>query len=194
MRKSIFTSPVHVIILALLTCFVGLSVTAADEDTGEKEKDQEAEQVNFLFGNHECPVTGERVDDESFVAYRNEEKDVYGRVYMCCGGCEKKVEENLEKLYQSLYRKDKKTGEEKDPVDLKNEKCPMSGEPVIEEATLEYNGMIVHFCCPGCGQDFLENPDPKLVDLVTDKKDFEYDRSVGSGTSKEDHENHHESK
>jgi len=185
MRKTSFTSPIHLIILALLTCFVGFAVTAADEEKGDEEK---GEQVNFLFGNLECPVTGERVDDESFVAYADEENNVYGRVYMCCDGCQGKVEENLEKLYTSLYLRDKETGKEKDALDLENEKCPISGKPVAEGRSIEYNGFIVHLCCPNCVEPFLESPDKHLVDLVPDAEEYEYDRSVGSGTSKEEDE------
>ena len=183
MRKASFTLPFQLIILALLTCFVGYGAIAADENKGEKEE----EQVNYLFGNLKCPVTGERVDDEVFAEYADKDNDVYGRVYMCCPGCEKKVEANLEKLYHSLYRTDKKTGEEKKPLDLKNENCPISGKPVAEGQSIEYNGMIVHLCCPNCVKPFLASPDKHLVGLVPDAEDYKYDRSAGSGSSKEGH-------
>ncbi len=155
------------------------------------EGQEEIEQVDYLFGNHKCPVMGDRVDAESFVPYRDEENNVYGRIYMCCEGCEKKVEKNLEKLYTSLYRRDKETGEEIEPIDLGNDKCPMSGEPVIEGIDLEYNGMIVHFCCPGCAQDFLDNPDPLLAEIHPNAKEYKFDRSAGSGSSKKN-DDHHE--
>ena len=191
MRKSRFTSLFQLVILALLTCFVGFAVNAEDEEKGEEEK---GEQINFLFGNLECPVMGERVDDEVFIEYQDEENDVYGRVYLCCPGCEKKAKANLEKLYGTLYEKDKKTGEDKDPLDLQNEECPISGKEIEDGKSIKFNGMIVHLCCPGCVQPFLECPDKNLVDLVPDAEEYEYDRSVGSGTSKEDHEHHHEDK
>ncbi|MCA9436168.1 MAG: hypothetical protein KC978_10315 [Candidatus Omnitrophica bacterium] len=152
---------------------------------GDTEKTENPKEVEYLFGNHFCPVGGETVIPESFAQSELEEGDVYGRIYMCCDGCKKKTEEEFEDLYKKFYRTDPKTGKPKDPVDLKNPNCPMSGHPVEDDVLLEYNGMIVHFCCPGCGQDFLEDPDDKLIKLVSEKKDYKYKRPADSGSSKD---------
>jgi hypothetical protein len=139
--------------------------------------------MTHLYGNHECPVSGEAVVPDASVTYNDKEHGVYGRIYLCCIGCEKKVKKNISEVYKTLYRTDKKTGKPMEPKDLKNEKCPMSGEPVDAKALIEYNGMIVHFCCPGCAQGFLKNPEAKMAVLLPDAKEFEFQAKPGSHSS-----------
>jgi YHS domain-containing protein len=43
--------------------------------------------------------------------------------------------------------------------------CPISGETfVVSESSpsAEYNGATYHFCCPGCRERFLANPEQYL--------------------------------
>ena len=87
-------------------------------------------------------------------------------------------------LYTKYYRTDPKTGKAISPFDLKNPTCPMSGEPVTENDWIEYNGMIVHFCCADCVEGFLKDPDEKLAKMVANPKDFAYKRSAGSMSMK----------
>jgi YHS domain-containing protein len=47
--------------------------------------------------------------------------------------------------------------EDKDP--LAGVKCPVSGKPVKADATAEYKGGKVYFCCPGCPGAFAKNTD-----------------------------------
>lgn len=147
---------------------------------------EEKDEVTHLIGNHTCPIMGHTVIPESFVVYEDKENNVHGRVYMCCDGCSKKVEKNLAKLYQTLYRTNPKNGKPKKPKDLKNTECPMTGEPVAEDASIEYNGMIVHLCCLECAKGFLKKPDEKLTKLLPEKhlKKYKYERPAGSGSSK----------
>lgn len=159
--------------------------TEPEAPAPKKEKGPvEDRNLTHLFGNHECPVMGDPVVPESYVEYRDEENKVFGRIYMCCDGCNRQVEKDLENLYKKFYRTDPESGEEKEAVDFKNPNCPMSGEPVVDGLEFEYNGMIVHFCCSGCGQDFLETPDEKLVDFAPDLDAHVYTRPAGSGSSK----------
>ena len=141
-------------------------------------------QLTHLYGNHACPVTGEGVDPESFFLYENKEKGVYARIYMCCQGCEKKVKKAADQLYTKLYRTDPKTGKSKEPKDLKNDKCPNTGEPIDPNAKIEYNGMIVHFCCPECAKEFLEDPEPKMAKLLPKADEFKYEAKAGSHSMK----------
>jgi len=150
---------------------------------GDSHKSEKAKETKYLFGNHQCPVTGETVVPESFVEARNEKGKVYGKIYLCCQGCEKRANKDFNDLYNKFYRTDKKTGKFVGPQDLKNRTCPVSGEPIETDSSIEYNGMMVHFCCAGCVKGFLKDPDPKLVKLVPDLKPFEYQRPAGSGTS-----------
>jgi YHS domain-containing protein len=41
-----------------------------------------------------------------------------------------------------------------DEVDLKGVKCPVSGEPVKADKTLEYKGAKIYFCCENCPKKF----------------------------------------
>jgi hypothetical protein len=179
--KTIMLRKPYVVLLAILVVAISLQMSATRVQAAEEKP-----EITHLFGNHKCPAMGGTVVPESFVVYEDKEKNVHGRVYMCCDGCSKKVKSNLAKLYQNLYRTDPKTGKPKEPKDLKNAKCPMTGEPVAENASIEYNGMIVHLCCPGCAKGFLKEPDGKLAKLLPKKelKKHKYERPAGSGSSK----------
>ncbi|MCG3196516.1 MAG: hypothetical protein HUU16_13895 [Candidatus Omnitrophica bacterium] len=134
---------------------------------------EEKAAATHLYGNHVCPVSGKPVVSDVSVTYENKEKGVYGRIYLCCPGCVKAAKKDLEGLYKKFYLTDAKTGKAKEPKDLKNEACPMSGEKVDPSAKIEYNGMIIHFCCPGCADGFLEDPEAKMAKLLPDAKEFE---------------------
>lgn len=43
-------------------------------------------------------------------------------------------------------------------IDLKNEKCPVMGGTAQENVYLDYEGVRVHFCCPGCDKTFQSDP------------------------------------
>lgn len=151
--------------LSLTFVVMSLSTTAFAAD--------EAAAPTHLYGNHVCPITDEPVKPESFVLYEDAENKVYGRIYTCCDGCKKKAEADAKAIYMKLYRTDPKTGESVEPKDLKNAKCPVSGADVAEGAHLEYNGMIVHFCCDNCPKAFLKDPEKSMAILLPDAKEFE---------------------
>lgn len=45
-------------------------------------------------------------------------------------------------------------------VEIWNKVCPVEGGPVEDDtATIEYNGKLYGFCCPGCDAEFAENPE-----------------------------------
>ena len=179
MSKRVNLRNQYVVILSILAVAISLPMSLTGVQAAEEKP-----EITHLFGNHKCPAMGGTVIPESFVTYEDKEKNVYGRVYMCCDGCSKKVEANLVELYQKFYRTDPKTGKPKEAKDLKNVECPISGEPVAENVSIEYNGMIVHFCCPGCAKGFLKDPDGKLAKLVPEKEleKYEYERPAGSGS------------
>ncbi len=100
---------------------------------------------------------------------------MYGRIYTCCGGCVKKAEEKAAELYKKLYLTDAKTEKEVEPVDLKNEKCPISGGDVSDAGRIQYNGMIVGHCCDKCPTKFLMDPETNLAKLVNDEIKEKYE-------------------
>jgi YHS domain-containing protein len=54
-----------------------------------------------------------------------------------------------------------------------NKVCPVRGEEVDPDApTVEYNGKIYGFCCPGCDAKFEKNPEKYSKNLSEDGKKF----------------------
>jgi len=137
-------------------------------------KKQMKGMAHHLYGNHECPVSGDKVDPKVYYTYKDEEHGIYGRIFECCSGCTKKTAKSAKSIYEKLYRTDKKTGKAIGPRDLKNKTCPVSGDEIDSNAKIEYNGMIVHFCCKKCIKTFLKDPDKYLTKLLPDAKEFEF--------------------
>ncbi len=140
--------------------------------TDDSESDQE---LTHLFGNHECPISGDPVDPTQFVVYTDEDNKVHGRIYTCCGGCLEKTEAKAAELYKKYYLTDAESGEEIEPVDFKNEECPISGGAVAEAGIIQYNGMVVGHCCDKCPTKFLEDPDTNLAKLANDELKEKYE-------------------
>ncbi len=46
---------------------------------------------------------------------------------------------------------------EAEKADLSKVKCVVSGKPVNPEATADYKGAKVYFCCPGCPKAFAKD-------------------------------------
>ncbi len=53
-------------------------------------------------------------------------------------------------------------------VDLANPRCPIMGGRADAEVQVEWSGLLVAFCCPGCDDTFLDNPDAYLEELGID--------------------------
>jgi YHS domain-containing protein len=180
MKPTRFKLGILAVAAAMALMATPFMVQAADHDHGGKAaKAQAGKKMTHLYGNHTCPVSGDPVSPDSFVLYANKEKGIYGRIYFCCQGCEKKVKKDLDKTYSKLYRTDPKTGKPLEAKDLKNENCPNTGEPVDPKAKIEYNGMIVHFCCPECSEEFLQDPEAKMAKLLPNADEFKYEAKAG---------------
>ncbi|RPI66072.1 MAG: YHS domain-containing protein [Ignavibacteriales bacterium] len=51
--------------------------------------------------------------------------------------------------------------------------CPVLGNKVnLKVKTVEYDGKTYGFCCPGCDNEFQENPEKYLRNLSSDGKKF----------------------
>ena len=50
-------------------------------------------------------------------------------------------------------------------VDLKNKNCPIGGRKVDGETYVDWSGIRVHFCCPGCDKKFQKHPAKALKKL-----------------------------
>jgi YHS domain-containing protein len=54
-----------------------------------------------------------------------------------------------------------------------NKVCPVKGNPVEEDSpTVEYNGKVYGFCCPGCDTKFANNPEKYAKNLSEDGTKF----------------------
>lgn len=54
-----------------------------------------------------------------------------------------------------------------------NEVCPVKGNPIEENTpTVEYNGKLYGFCCPGCDTKFAKNPEKYAKNLSEDGTKF----------------------
>jgi len=54
-----------------------------------------------------------------------------------------------------------------------NKVCPVKGNPIeADSPTVEYNGKVYAFCCPGCDTKFANNPEKYANNLSEDGKKF----------------------
>lgn len=150
-----------VLSLLLAATLVGSSAGSQDEVASEVAAESVAKpakpevQVPF-FGNTHCPIMDKKVNGEKFA-----EKDGK-RVYVCCAKCVRRAEADFDKAYAAAYPTDK-------VKDLKNEFCPiMGGETEHATTTTEFQGHLVHFCCPGCDRKFHKQPNRHLSLLTGD--------------------------
>ena len=64
----------------------------------------------------------------------------------------------------------KETSTTKEPW---NKVCPVKGNPIeADSPTVEYNGKIYAFCCPGCDTKFAKDPQKYAKNLSEDGKKF----------------------
>lgn len=54
-----------------------------------------------------------------------------------------------------------------------NEVCPVLGNKINSKVkTVEYNGKVYGFCCPGCDDKFSKEPEKYIKNLSSDGKKF----------------------
>jgi len=97
-----------------------------------------------------CPVMGGKVSLDNYVVHN-------GKVYFfCCPSCVKEFKKNPSKYTVDLppYI-----------TDLKNQTCPVMGNPASDANVLPYDDKIVRFCCPGCPSMFKNDPEKHMGKL-----------------------------
>ena len=55
-------------------------------------------------------------------------------------------------------------------IDLENTVCPVMGNPVREGIYLDWEGYRIHFCCAGCDQTFLSDPE-RFLQILAEEPD-----------------------
>jgi len=79
----------------------------------------------------------------------------------CCGTKESHSEAKMEKSSETTS------------LQIWNKVCPVKGEEIDADApTVEYNGKLIGFCCPGCDSKFQKNPESYLKNLNEDGSKF----------------------
>jgi hypothetical protein len=177
-------------------CASQCALKAAAAATAVKAEGKQAKggEGKRFYGNATCPVMGGKTNPKQFVAYKDEKTNTYAKIYLCCAGCEEKVKANPAAAYKKAYlSREVKCPEGKvlakkgQPLDLKNERCPVMGGKVSEKVHLVYNGYKVGLCCPGCEKKFVESPEKHLTKLMPKKAPAAHTESAEHGAS-ESHE------
>ena len=94
--------------------------------------------------NKSCPVSGGPVSEKIRAEYKGQ------YVYMCCEGCLKEFEKNPEVYVAKLSKEDQEAIQP-------NKVCPVSGEAVDMNISVENDGRKVYFCCEHCRDKFKKD-------------------------------------
>jgi YHS domain-containing protein len=132
------------LVLALATALVLPQLTAQDKDKLKGAK---------------CPVAGTKAAKaESSADYRG------AKVYFCCDNCPKAFAKDTAKHATKANHQLAQTGQ------AKQEKCPLSGDAIDKEQTVEISGVKVSFCCGNCkGKAEKAEGDAKIELAFADK-------------------------
>ncbi len=102
-----------------------------------------------------CPVMGGEIN-----------KDIYAdhnglRVYFCCAGCDAEFKADPDTYIEKMRGE----GIEPEKVSKPQTLCPVMGNPINKETFVDYDGKRIYFCCAGCDQTFMEDPDQYLQQM-----------------------------
>lgn len=95
-----------------------------------------------------CPIMGEPIDLTVSTATDQ------GPVFFCCKGCISRYEANSQK-YAAKVAAQRKFLAALPKVQVT---CPVTGEPVNADVTIEQGGKKVAFCCKGCVKSYQADP------------------------------------
>ncbi len=144
--------------------------------TPQPAASSDAQTATDVTTNTICPVMGGPVDKNIFVEYKGK------KVYLCCQDCVNMFKAAPEKYLAKLPQfnpditndaaaqaaatadsmKDSMANMMKMP---ENTICPVMGGPVDKKFFTEYKGKKVYFCCDGCDDIFLKDPEKYLSKL-----------------------------
>jgi len=96
-----------------------------------------------------CPITGEAIDFN--VKTMTED----GPAFFCCKKCIGAFEKDPAK-FASAMAAQREALAKRDRVQVA---CPVTGEPVNAEVSVDYNGRKVSFCCKHCVAKFQADPE-----------------------------------
>jgi len=92
------------------------------------------------------------------------------------GFAQEKPKDGLKDPHQKMeMNKVQKVDDSKETMSKEawNKVCPVKGNPIeADSPTVEYNGKVYAFCCPGCDVKFEKNPEKYSKNLNEDGTRF----------------------
>ena len=86
---------------------------------------------------------------------------------------EQKEEAKQDSLVETVQSADSSSAVESTELKIWNKVCPVMGNKVDPDGpTVEYNGKLYAFCCPGCDAKFEKNPEKYSKNLSEDGAKF----------------------
>lgn len=115
-----------------------------------------------------CPVSGQPAKEKSVL----ELPKGGGKVYFCCDNCPTAFKKDPEAFATKVHRQLLETGQ------IAQVACPISGQPVSSEATVEFGHTKVGFCCKNCLAKFEAASDDEKLEIVFAKLDKGFTRQT----------------
>ena len=143
-------------LILVLVFTITIQISAQDPKTAPSGATSTAPAVSVpAFQNSNCPVMGKPASAKLFV-----DTD-YGRIYVCCAACNKKIRQDPAGTHKAAYPKITK---------LNNDVCPITGEKIEPGSpTVLLQGYEVNLCCKDCIKPAQENAQMVLVKLLKPK-------------------------
>jgi YHS domain-containing protein len=86
---------------------------------------------------------------------------------------ELKEEAQQDSLMEAIESDDSSAAVESRELTIWNKVCPVMGNKVdVDGPTVEFNGKLYGFCCPGCDAKFEKNPEKYSKNLSEDGTKF----------------------
>ena len=146
-ERKVFPMTIRRVSVMLCAVFaIGLMAFAADEKKEFKAT---------------CPVSGKAALEDKTADYKG------GKVYFCCGDCPTEFAKNTAKYATKANLQLAATGQAKEV------KCPLSGQKLNPDTTVDVSGVKVTFCCNKCQAKVSEAKGDAQVDLVFAETPFD---------------------
>ena len=177
-----FTLLLSLIIISGLTVSA-FAQKAAKTKTGKKAVKTATAEAKFLAkgdGIEYCAVTGEKLEN------KNVKGEFFGReVYFCCADCLAQVQKNPAAYVKKTEAEQiaavkavmAKAGDHHAKPATREaakflgkgdgiETCPVTGEAISKDVSVEVGGRTVYACCPGCLDKIKKNPELYLKPIT----------------------------
>lgn len=117
---------------------------------GTEKKPREPFEVSVpTYANASCPIMGKPISSVLFTDTK------FGRIYMCCKACTKKIRQDPETAYKTAYATTKK---------VNNPICPIMGEKNEgSDVVVSLQGYEIALCCDDCVAKAQANAQTTLV-------------------------------